>query len=68
MARPAMFPAAPPDHTGRRRYAASGSTRPAFHNGSAAIAEQVVRAYNKKQSLGLSEAEVADLAQYLRFL
>jgi cytochrome c peroxidase len=41
---------------------------PYFHNGSAASAEQVVRAYNKKQSLGLSEAEVADLAQYLKSL
>lgn len=41
---------------------------PYFHNGIAASAEQVVRAYNQKQSLGLSEAEIADLAQYLKSL
>jgi hypothetical protein len=41
---------------------------PYFHNGSAASAEQVVQAYNAKQALGLSEAEVADLAQYLKSL
>jgi mono/diheme cytochrome c family protein len=41
---------------------------PYFHNGSAASAEQVVQAYNAKQSLGLTEAQVADLAQYLKSL
>ena len=32
---------------------------PYFHNGSAASAEQVVRAYNDKQFLALNEAEVS---------
>lgn len=41
---------------------------PYFHNGSAATLEDVVRTYNSRQSLGLSEAEVADLAQYLKSL
>jgi hypothetical protein len=41
---------------------------PYFHNGTAATAEQVVRAYNDKQALGLTETEVADLAQYLKSL
>jgi mono/diheme cytochrome c family protein len=41
---------------------------PYFHNGSAATPEQVVEAYNTRQSLGLSPAEIADLAQYLKSL
>ncbi|MFS0757900.1 hypothetical protein ABC383_24855 [Noviherbaspirillum sp. 1P10PC] len=41
---------------------------PYFHNGSAASAEQAVRAYNEKQFLELNEAAVADLAQYLESL
>lgn len=41
---------------------------PYFHNGSAATLEDVVRTYNSRQSLGLSEVEVADLAQYLKSL
>ena len=41
---------------------------PYFHNGSAATLEDVVRAYNSKQSLGLTAQEVSDLAQYLKSL
>ncbi len=41
---------------------------PYFHNGSAATLEDVVNAYNAKMSLGLSAADVSDLAQYLKSL
>lgn len=41
---------------------------PYFHNGKAATAEQVVRTYNDRQSLGLTQAQIADLAQYLKSL
>ena len=41
---------------------------PYFHNGSAATLEEVVVAYNGKRTLGLSGAEVADVAQYLKSL
>ncbi len=41
---------------------------PYFHDGSAATLEDVVRAYNGRLSLGLSAADVADLAQYLKSL
>jgi mono/diheme cytochrome c family protein len=41
---------------------------PYFHNGSAATLEDVVAAYNTKQSLGLTSAEIADVAQYLKSL
>lgn len=41
---------------------------PYFHNGTAATVEQVVQTYNDKQSLGLTEAEISDLAQYLKSL
>jgi len=41
---------------------------PYFHNGSAATLEDVVGAYNGKKSLGLTGAEVADVAQYLKSL
>ena len=38
---------------------------PYFHNGSAPTLEAVVRAYDARKSLGLSESQVADLVQYL---
>jgi mono/diheme cytochrome c family protein len=41
---------------------------PYFHNGSAATLEDVVRTYNTKQFLGLTPAQVNDLAQYLKSL
>jgi mono/diheme cytochrome c family protein len=41
---------------------------PYFHNGSAATLEEVVRKYDAKQSLGLTDAEIADVAQYLKSL
>ncbi|MEO9064196.1 MAG: Ig-like domain-containing protein [Burkholderiaceae bacterium] len=41
---------------------------PYFHNGSAATLVDVVDRYNVKGSLGLTHAEVADVAQYLKSL
>lgn len=41
---------------------------PYFHDGSAATLEDVGRAYNTKQALGLTEQQIADLAQYLKSL
>ena len=41
---------------------------PYFHNGSAATLADVVTAYNTKQSLGLTNAEIADVAEYLKSL
>ncbi|MDB5822376.1 MAG: putative lipoprotein [Herminiimonas sp.] len=41
---------------------------PYFHNGTAATLEAVVQTYNTKQSLGLTETEILDLAQYLKSL
>ncbi len=41
---------------------------PYFHNGSAATLEDVVQTYNAKQFLGLTPAQVSDLAQYLKSL
>jgi mono/diheme cytochrome c family protein/cytochrome c5 len=39
---------------------------PYFHNGSAATLGDVVSTYNTRKSLGLSAAEIADLAEYLK--
>jgi len=41
---------------------------PYFHDGSAATLEAAVQAYNTKRALGLTQAEVADIAQYLKSL
>ena len=41
---------------------------PYFHNGTAPTLEAVVQTYNTKQSLGLTESEILDLAQYLKSL
>lgn len=41
---------------------------PYFHNGSAATLVDVVNKYNTRQSLGLTPADVNDLAQYLKSL
>ena len=41
---------------------------PYFHNGTAPTLEAVVRTYNAKQSLGLTTAQISDLAQYLKSL
>jgi len=41
---------------------------PYFHNGSAPTLEAVVQTYNSKQFLGLTPAQVNDLAQYLKSL
>jgi mono/diheme cytochrome c family protein len=41
---------------------------PYFHNGSAATLNDVVAKYNAKKALGLTSAEVADVAQYVKSL
>ena len=41
---------------------------PYFHNGSAATLDAVVETYNTKKSLALTNAQKADLVQYLRSL
>ena len=41
---------------------------PYFHNGSAPTLEAVVTTYNSRKSLGLSAAEISDVAQYLKSL
>jgi len=41
---------------------------PYFHNGTAPTLEAVVQTYNTKRSLGLTAAQIADLAQYLKSL
>ena len=41
---------------------------PYFHDGSAATLDDVVRTYNTRRSLGLTEQQIGDLAQYLKSL
>jgi mono/diheme cytochrome c family protein len=41
---------------------------PYFHNGSAPTLEAVVQAYNTRKGLGLTDAQAADLVQYLKSL
>jgi mono/diheme cytochrome c family protein len=41
---------------------------PYFHNGSAPTLEAVVTTYNRRKSLGLTAAEISDVAQYLKSL
>lgn len=41
---------------------------PYFHNGTAATLTEVVERYNQRERLGLTPAEVADLAEYLKML
>jgi mono/diheme cytochrome c family protein len=41
---------------------------PYFHDGSAPTLEAVVQTYNTKRSLGLTPAQIADVAQYLKSL
>lgn len=41
---------------------------PYFHNGSAATLENVVEKYNTRMALGLSTANISDVAQYLKSL
>jgi len=41
---------------------------PYFHNGTAPTLEAVIRIYDTRQSLGLTAAQMADLAQYLKSL
>ena len=41
---------------------------PYFHNGSAPTLESVVRIYNTRRVLGLTEAQIVDLTEYLKSL
>jgi mono/diheme cytochrome c family protein len=41
---------------------------PYFHNGSAPTLESVVRIYDTRRALGLTEAQIADLTEYLKSL
>ena len=41
---------------------------PYFHNGSAPTLEAVVRRYDARKSLRLTEGQIADLVQYLKSL
>ncbi len=41
---------------------------PYFHNGSAPTLEAVVQTYNSRKALGLTDNQIADLAQYLKSL
>ena len=71
-----------PEATGVPSYASRSATKqyrtaplhglwqhaPYFHNGSALTLEAVVQTYNAKKSLGLSNADMADLVAYLKSL
>ena len=71
-----------PEAAGVASYASRSATRtyrtsplrgiwqhaPYFHNGSAATLEDVVSAYDKRKSLGLTAQQSGDLAQYLKSL
>ncbi|MBN1238153.1 MAG: Ig-like domain-containing protein [Gammaproteobacteria bacterium] len=41
---------------------------PYFHNGTAVTLEDVVRTYDSRLALGLSDSDISDLAEYLRSL
>lgn len=71
-----------PEPNGAPSYVARSATRlyrtsplrgvwqhpPYFHNGKAATLKEVVEIYNQRKALGLSPAEVSDLAEYLKAL
>lgn len=71
-----------PEPKGAPSYASRGATKqyrtarlrglwqhpPYFHNGSAATLKDVITTYNTRQLLGLSDAQVNDLAEYLKSL
>ena len=71
-----------PEPNGAPSYASRSATRqyrtaplrglwqrpPYFHNGSAPTLEAVVRTYNSRKALGLSDKQIADLTQYLKSL
>jgi len=71
-----------PEHNGAPSYASRSATRqyrtaplrgiwqhaPYFHNGSAATLGDVVKTYNARQDLRLTDAQVGDLAEYLKSL
>lgn len=41
---------------------------PCFHNGSAKTMKAVASTYNPRKSLGLSESQISDVAEYLQSL
>ncbi|CAN7175884.1 c-type cytochrome [Massilia sp. LjRoot122] len=79
---PAADVVSEPEPGGAPSYASRSATRqyrttplrglwqhpPYFHNGSAASTADVVAAYNTRKRLGLSAAEISDLAEYLKSL
>ena len=82
MARMSVDVVSEPEPDGAPSYASRSATKeyrtaplhglwqhaPYFHNGSAATLEDVARTYNNRRSLGMSEDQIADLAQYLKSL
>ena len=79
---PATDVVSEPEPNGAPSYASRSATRqyrtaplrglwqhpPYFHNGSAPTLEAVVRTYNSRKALGLSDKQIADLTQYLKSL
>lgn len=79
---PASDVVSEPEPNGATSYASRSATKqyrtaplrglwqhaPYFHNGTAPTLEAVVQTYNTKKSLGLTEAQVSDLTQYLKSL
>jgi mono/diheme cytochrome c family protein len=79
---PASDAVSEPEAKGAPSYASRSATReyrtaplrgvwqhaPYFHNGSAATLNDVVRIYNERQRLSLTDAQMNDLAEYLRSL
>lgn len=79
---PASDAVSEPEPNGAPSYASRSATKqyrtaplrgvwqhaPYFHNGTAPTLEAVVQTYNTKRSLGLTNAQVSDLAQYLKSL
>ena len=57
-----------PSSTAPRRCKGVWQHAPYFHDGSAATLEEVVQTYNSRRALGLSAAQMGDLAQYLKSL
>ncbi|CAG4882394.1 conserved protein of unknown function [Georgfuchsia toluolica] len=79
---PASDVVSEPEPNGTPSYASRSATRqyrtaplhglwqhaPYFHNGTAPTLDAVVQMYNTKKSLGLSNADMADLVEYLKSL
>jgi cytochrome c peroxidase len=79
---PASDAVSEPEPKGAPSYASRSATRqyrtaplrgiwqhaPYFHNGSAATLGDVVKTYNARQNLRLTDAQARDLAEYLKSL